>query len=486
MKTIKLLLSLFAIFGIVRSASGQIVGPIPNNLTNGTTIDAVPVMANYNWIMNQVNAKGAPLASPTFTGTVTGGAGGFVGNLVGNASTCTAAGITNDTTTNATMYPVWVTGNTGTLPVKTTSTKLTWNPSTGSLGATTFVGALTGNVTGNASTATTATNFNNGTSSSSGGTVTATTLAGTLSTAAQPNITSTGALTPGGNITLGTNHLSYGGTAAGLSFDSSNNATLSGSLTAGAISGTSAAISSTSVGTLLSVAVTGGFGAGSIQGTVTNAGGALAWGVARNDGLVPWTTTAYAGFIGTTNATNFSVGVNNAQIGLFSSTGLAVTGTTSSTAFSGPLTGNVTGNVSGTAATVTGAAQSAITSVGTLTGLSSSSYKDGAGNLIISSTAPTIASGFGTSPSILANNTAAFKVTVGSGGTANMGTLTMPAATNGWACTAQDISQANFGYMTKQYATSTTSVSVQNNNQATSSLVAWGAGDVLLFQCAAF
>lgn len=37
--------------------------------------------------------------------------------------------------------------------------------------------------------------------------------------------------------------------------------------------------------------------------------------------------------------------------------------------FFGALTGNVTGNVSGTAATVTGAAQTAITSVGTLTGL---------------------------------------------------------------------------------------------------------------------
>ena len=38
----------------------------------------------------------------------------------------------------------------------------------------------------------------------------------------------------------------------------------------------------------------------------------------------------------------------------------------------GDLTGNVTGNASGTAATVTGATQSAITSVGTLTGLASS------------------------------------------------------------------------------------------------------------------
>ena len=48
-----------------------------------------------------------------------------------------------------------------------------------------------------------------------------------------------------------------------------------------------------------------------------------------------------------------------------------VTGATSitSTTFIGALTGNVTGNASGTAATVTGAAQTAITSLGTLTAL---------------------------------------------------------------------------------------------------------------------
>ena len=44
-------------------------------------------------------------------------------------------------------------------------------------------------------------------------------------------------------------------------------------------------------------------------------------------------------------------------------------GTVTADAFAGPLTGNVTGNASGTAATVTGAAQSAITSLGTLTTL---------------------------------------------------------------------------------------------------------------------
>ncbi len=47
----------------------------------------------------------------------------------------------------------------------------------------------------------------------------------------------------------------------------------------------------------------------------------------------------------------------------------AGTGVLTATGFAGPLTGNVTGDASGTAATVTGAAQTAITSVGTLTSL---------------------------------------------------------------------------------------------------------------------
>ena len=55
----------------------------------------------------------------------------------------------------------------------------------------------------------------------------------------------------------------------------------------------------------------------------------------------------------------------------------ASSGTLTATAFAGALTGNVTGNASGTAATVTGAAQTAITSVGALTGLTIGS--DGTG-----------------------------------------------------------------------------------------------------------
>lgn len=61
------------------------------------------------------------------------------------ATNATNVGITNDTTTNATMFPLWATANTGNLPAKVTSTKLTFNPSTGILASTGFTGTLNGN-----------------------------------------------------------------------------------------------------------------------------------------------------------------------------------------------------------------------------------------------------------------------------------------------------------------------------------------------------
>jgi hypothetical protein len=62
---------------------------------------------------------------------------------VTNATNAVNTGITDDTTTNATVYPTWVTTTTGNLPQKTSSTKLSFNPSTGALSANGVV--LTGN-----------------------------------------------------------------------------------------------------------------------------------------------------------------------------------------------------------------------------------------------------------------------------------------------------------------------------------------------------
>ena len=55
---------------------------------------------------------------------------------VGTATNAVNIGVTDDTSTNADYYPVWVTSNTGNLPAKVTSTKLKFNPSTGALTAT--------------------------------------------------------------------------------------------------------------------------------------------------------------------------------------------------------------------------------------------------------------------------------------------------------------------------------------------------------------
>jgi hypothetical protein len=93
----------------------------------------------------------AQTGNANLSGTVKAGAfsGPLTGAVTGNADTATAAGtvtVVDDTTTNATMYPLWVTNNTGNLPVKLSSSKLSFNPSTSALAAVTFSGT---NINGN-------------------------------------------------------------------------------------------------------------------------------------------------------------------------------------------------------------------------------------------------------------------------------------------------------------------------------------------------
>jgi hypothetical protein len=96
--------------------------------------------SNDRWNMNKTLAA-------TLVGNVTGA-------LTGNADTASYASavtLTADNSTNATNYPLFVNAATGNLSPRT-DTAFTFNPSTNTLTATTFSGALSGN----ASTATTA------------------------------------------------------------------------------------------------------------------------------------------------------------------------------------------------------------------------------------------------------------------------------------------------------------------------------------------
>ena len=87
--------------------------------------------------------------SGPLSGNVTGNVTGSSGSCTGTAAVATDTTITNDAATAVAVYPTWVTANNGNLPQKTTSTKLSFVPSTGVLTATGFSGPLSGNVTGN-------------------------------------------------------------------------------------------------------------------------------------------------------------------------------------------------------------------------------------------------------------------------------------------------------------------------------------------------
>jgi hypothetical protein len=111
-------------------------------------------------------------------------------NTSGTAAIATEVTATANNTTAETVYLAFVDGATGAQGIET-DTGLTWNPNTNVLTAANVAGALTGNVTGNAS-----------------GT------AATVTTAAQPNITSLGTLT-----TLTVDNVIINGTTIGHTGD---------------------------------------------------------------------------------------------------------------------------------------------------------------------------------------------------------------------------------------------------------------------------
>ncbi|WP_146129293.1 hypothetical protein [Burkholderia gladioli] len=106
-------------------------------------------------------------------------------------------------------------------------------------------------------------------------------------------------------------------------------------------------------------------------------------------------------------------------------------------------------------------------------------------NMVSSSTAPTISSGFGTGATISGNGTAAFKIVVGTS-PGSGGTLTMPAASNGWVCDGYDLSQINasaFYFRQTGYTTTSVTMAMYNTSGATANIV---AGDTIIMKCSAF
>jgi hypothetical protein len=97
--------------------------------------------------------------------------------------------------------------------------------------------------------------------------------------------------------------------------------------------------------------------------------------------------------------------------------------------------------------------------------------------VVMRNTAPTI-SAAGTSPSVLVSNgTAAFRIDVGTGGTANGFTMTFPAAANRWLCSCRNVT--TFTTLTEivQTGDSTTTCVMQQRTRSTNAALVFVASD---------
>jgi hypothetical protein len=376
----------FALSGDVTMTAGGDVSLVVGAITSQTELDAAPAasdefLLNDGGAFKRISIENLAASSEFASGVPT---------------TITVA----DESSDSECFPLFTTAATGDLAPKS-GTNLTFASNTGILTASGFAGPLTGNVTGNAS-----------------GT------AATVTTAAQTAITSLGTLTAldvdlinlnastltikdttdnADLMTLATT--THGATTlttvdSDLDDDSAlahfeiaaegdiildasgqiklepfagNNVLIDGTVAidAGVITGATS-ITSTAFAGALTGNVTGNASGSAL--TVTQAAQTAITSVGTLTALAVDTVSIDANAITSTSDSLFAITAKAGQsLGLESMRidAGAVTGLTSvtSTAFVGGLTGNVTGNCSGTAATVTTAAQTAITSLGTLTAL---------------------------------------------------------------------------------------------------------------------
>jgi hypothetical protein len=110
--------------------AGQLSGTIPSGVLGNSTL----------YVGTTAIALNRSSSAQSLTGVNIDGSAGSA-TTAGTATNATNVAITDDTTTAAEMYLSWVTTTTGNLPIKVSSTKLKFNPSTGVLTAT---GGVTG------------------------------------------------------------------------------------------------------------------------------------------------------------------------------------------------------------------------------------------------------------------------------------------------------------------------------------------------------
>lgn len=137
--------------GLITAAANVTITPAVGSVTGLGTGVATALGVNVGSAGAFVTFNGAGGTPSSMTATNLSGTAASL--TAGTATNAVNTGITDDTSTNATVNLTWVTSNSGNLPQKTTSTKLTFNPSTGVLSSTSFTGAGTG-LTGTAASLT--------------------------------------------------------------------------------------------------------------------------------------------------------------------------------------------------------------------------------------------------------------------------------------------------------------------------------------------
>jgi hypothetical protein len=316
--------SVLANSGIIVTADGVFVNassiangtlPVGRGGTGATTFTSGALLKG-NGTSAVSNASAADIVTAIGTTRVANATYADSAGTVTNATRATNSNnslVVNDTTTSGTFYPVWVGGTSGDQAIKVSSTKLSFNPSTGILTATGFSGS------GASLTSIDAGNIGSGTLAIARG--------GTGATDAGSARTNLGATTVGGNVFTLTN-------PSAVTFPRFNADNTVSALSATDFRTAIGAGTSSTTGTVTSVAG----GTGLAGGTITSTGT-----LSVNSAYIATISANNASFLGTVAAASYALKADTLFVG---TTSIALNRSSSSQTLTGV-------SIDGNAATVT-------------------------------------------------------------------------------------------------------------------------------------